>query len=272
MALNYDKLDPFEYIQSKFRGPDCSSTYTIRSYFVLKCLSKFYAERLASAQPNSLKVLDYGCGPFVVNVISAAPKAAEIVLADFTQSFRETLQNWLDNNQPEYDWSHVFEHVVQTLEGKPEGEVTRRVDELRKKVSAVVFGDVMQDSIIAEGYEGPYDVVTSFHCLDVCASLDLYKTGLKKLASHVADGGFIALSTTKRDQGGSPFYRVNGVKYYNSLPISKAFIVDSLVELGFVDIHEDYVHIDPTADSNANGFFFFSAHKPKQGTPTGPGP
>jgi 2-polyprenyl-3-methyl-5-hydroxy-6-metoxy-1,4-benzoquinol methylase len=269
MALDYAKLDPLEFIKSKFKGPDCTSPYTVRSYFTLKCLSKFYAERLASVQPNSLRVLDYGCGPFVVNVISAAPKAAEIVLADFTQSFRRTVQEWLDNNQPEYDWSHVFKHVVQTLEGKPEDEVTQRVDELRKKVSAVVFGDVMQDSIIAEGYEGPYDVVTSFHCLEVCASLDLYKAGLRKLASHVVNGGFIVLSATKRDQPRSPFYRVNGVKYYNVLPTSKAFIVDSLVELGFVDICEDYVHINPSADSNADGFYFFSAHKPKQDVPAG---
>lgn len=267
MALDYENLDILKFVRNKFKGPDHQEAYSIRSYFTLKCLAEFYTEKLASVENNSLKIIDYGSGPHMANVISAVPKACEIILAEYIEPFRAFVKKWVDGEPSGHDWSPLFKHVVETLEGEPDGAAAVREKELRSKLT-IVPCDVTQDRIVADGHGGPYDVVMSFHCLDAAYNdLDSYKRGLAKTAALVKDGGYLVLSTTKREKveadGEVPFYRVNGVKYYDIVPTSKAFIVEALTELGFIDICDKLVPIPPSENSNAQGFYFFTACKLK---------
>ena len=50
--------------------------------------------------PNDLKVLDYGSGPVMLNTISAAKKASEIVLSDYIDDNCKFLCHWLDGDLP----------------------------------------------------------------------------------------------------------------------------------------------------------------------------
>ena len=63
--------------------------------FRLQCLHETFL-----AAPACFKVLDYGTGPVILSTISAAAKASEIVLADYTYSSLKYLQQWL-NDEPE---------------------------------------------------------------------------------------------------------------------------------------------------------------------------
>ena len=48
--------------------------------FLHRCLHKFFS---SVDEKENLKVLDYACGPTIVNLVSAASKATEITLADY---------------------------------------------------------------------------------------------------------------------------------------------------------------------------------------------
>ena len=64
-ANNYDIFDAKEYVQSCFPGAPSSLEKT-RSGFMMEWLARFYtAGTLSSVAPNSLRVLDYGCGPSI---------------------------------------------------------------------------------------------------------------------------------------------------------------------------------------------------------------
>ncbi len=141
-----------------------SSTEKDVILFLLECLDNFFS----NLEPNSLKILDYGCGPSLANEISATAKASEIVMADYCTPNREFVKKWLQDPAM-YDFSSYFKHVVQNLEGGSEQDTARREVELRNKVKAVVPCDITKDQFIAEGYEGPYDVVMSFLCLENAA-------------------------------------------------------------------------------------------------------
>ena len=217
---------------------------------------------MSTVAERGLKILEYGCGPTVINLISAVPKASEIVLADYAPSYRQFVQKWLDKDPTAYDWSAYFKHVVQTLEKKSAEETVERERELRKKVSAVVSCDINQEHVIAEGYEGPYDVVMSFHCLDAgCRSLDSYKQGIASFASLLKPGGRLLLYTSKRENVDVGFYMVNEKMVYDALPLSKEFVLKAMDQAGLADINNRFIAIDPNERTNVQGFYFFSATK-----------
>ena len=122
---NYDILDAQRYVQCRFPP----SPENNLAGFVMKCLARFYTWTLSSVAPNSLKILDYGCGPSLGLSISAALKASEIILADYSPGNREYIQKLLDKNPTLCDhWSSYFKHVVQTLEGGTEEASVQRQD------------------------------------------------------------------------------------------------------------------------------------------------
>lgn len=262
MALDYSTLSATEYLGLKFQYPGCENPFNVSSDFLLECLANYFTARLATTEKGSLKIIDYGCGPVLINLASVAPKASEIVLADYMESYRIFVKEWLDRDPAAYDWSAYFKHVVQTLEGKAEQEVLLRQEEVRRKVKAIVPCDITQDRIIAEGYEGPYDVVMSFKCLDAaCSSLQSYKEGVTKLVSLLKEGGHLLLYTSKRENCEVGYYKMNDRLFKDALPLSEDFVTKALQQSGLTHIHSEFKPVTPSAISNVQGFFFFTARK-----------
>ena len=157
-SIDYALFDAEAYVRCKFPQPGESGDLLSFSDIVLKYLAKFYKVTLFDVPGNSLKVLDYGCGPSLPFSISAATKASEIVLAEYSEPNRQFLKRWLEKDPLAYNWMPYFEHVVQTLEGGSKEEAVRREDNLRKKVKNVIDCDISKDQFIADGYEGMYDL------------------------------------------------------------------------------------------------------------------
>ena len=158
------EVDPSLYLESRYKPQD---VYHAIKEFPLLQLHRFFTQKcLTSNGRESLKVLDYGCGPVVAYNISAAGLNAEIVLAEYGAKCRSALNEWLSHSPTSWDWSPYIKHVVQNVEGRDEKEATEREESLRKAIKAVVACGITQDPPIAEGYEGPYDVVMSMLCIE----------------------------------------------------------------------------------------------------------
>lgn len=267
LGLDYNYLDPSEYINFKYkRTPGNSHPDTCQcSEFSLECLSRYF-KTPSTTKKNGLKILDFGCGPTMINVISAVPKASEIVLAEYTESYRGFVQKWLDKDPSAYDWSPYFKHVVQTLEGMSEEDSVKRMEELRSKVKAIVPCDINQDEFIAKGYEGPYDIVMTFQCLMTCCKdVESYNSAVKKLASLVKVGGRLILYTSKREDCDVGFYTIKGKMFYDALPLSEKILTEALKQNGFTDIYQEVITLTPTSTSNVQGLLFFNGCKNSDG-------
>ena len=120
--------------------------------------------------PCGVKVLDYGSGPVMLCTISAAAKASEIVLADYTENNRKCLRQWLNSEPDAFDWSPHFNYVVQDLEGKGEKEAREREDQVKKIAKNVVHCDITQNPPIQRGFDVLYDVVISCLALEAAAA------------------------------------------------------------------------------------------------------
>ena len=219
------------FLSSKqYREKFDTGEYLNRYYDANACvhLLELYYKAFLSL-PTGLRILDYGTGPTILTTISAATKASEIVLSDYSELCRTALHQWLAGDGEAFDWSPYFEHVVKELEGKGEAEVAMRQTLVRNVVKAVVKCDLTRDPPIEPGYEHTYDVVMSSLCIEaVIESNDEYPQMLAKLVSLVKPGGHLLLYGVEvQGEGG---YYVVGDETFSTVGPSLEFAMHAMVE------------------------------------------
>ena len=230
-----------------------------RVHFPLECFHDAF-----QSLPFSLKVLDYGTGPAIMSVISAAGHASEIVVSDYAESNREALRKWLRRDPTAFDWSPYFDHVVQKLEGKGEKEAREREERLREVVKDVAYCNINEDPPIRTEYQGPYDVVIDCGCLAcACFTKEDFVSGVVKVAALLKPGGTLLSYACERkmDSGGGIYYI--GTTSLRFLNTSGEYVVDVLKQHGFSDITLKICKSDiPQADyGEIISFRFITAKK-----------
>ena len=229
------ELDPNAFLEATFQQ---QSVYKALKDFALVNVHKFFVQKHSISKGESMKVLDYGCGPALAYDISPAGANAEIVLAEYGEKCRSALQDWLDRSPSAWDWTPYIKCVVCDLEGKDENEVQKREEDLRKAIKAIVPCDITQDPPIAKGYEGPYDVVMSMLCIEnACLTRQEYRAAVKRTATLVKRGGSLLLYSTvrNRDDDTPGYYYVGEQRHVNvALPLQ--FVLATLKESGFAVI------------------------------------
>jgi hypothetical protein len=186
--------------------------------------------------PTGLRVLEFGCGPVPVYMVSAPTKATEVVFADYTKSNREFLQMWLDKDPRSPDYTSFFRYAVVDLEGKGEDEVVKRQDDLRQITKCIIHCDATQDPPLSE--TGPYDVIYSSLCLTVTSkNIQDYSQAVGRLAKLLKSGGKLALNSVEA-RDGAPFlsYPVGKEMFY-ALSLSVDSLKSSMEENGFIDVN-----------------------------------
>ena len=176
-------------------------------------------------EKRDISFLDYGIGPNLSALISAAIHSSEMILADYAETNLKYLQQWVDNIPTGFDWTPYFEYVVRYLERKQEEDaVKERMELVRSTIKAIVPGDLTKDIVIKSGYEGPYDVVHLALTLNVTAkSVEDYKAQVKKVASLVKPGGKLILLEPERHMSQYYFYPHTGHSW-KYLSISSQFL------------------------------------------------
>ena len=244
-----------DYIATRFNAPGGS----VICEFLLEQLNGFVSSR--KLKPNSLKILDYGCGPSMVYEIGIAPIARELVLAEFDKSHRAFLQKWLDKDPSGHDWSPYFRHVVETIEKGSNEETVRRENEVRRKIKALVPCNILQNQFIAEGYEGAYDIVMSFLCLDGGCMTDTktYEVGIKRLTSLVKEDGLFLLLSTHTEHSDTTFFKI-GARMLRFISLKKDFVI-KLLERYFIIEHCACLPNTSRECANNDGYLFIVARK-----------
>ena len=250
-----EKFDPLAYLHTRL-GNNMRSKE--RVLFPLRRLHEEFA-----SLPGSLKILEYGTGPVIMNIISAAPHASEITLAEYNRGNRDVLHSWLEGTFHSFDWSPFFDHVVTDLEGKGAKEARARVALVRSVVKRVVWCDFTAPRIIQEGHEGPYDVVISPSCIDCCATLAQFRRNVENVSTFVKPGGTLMLYLSERNM-----HRESGTYYIGSTPhtlvnISASYVAEQLKNLGFSGVRSYSCPGDPEAmkklqDEDMLGYMFLT--------------
>ena len=227
----HHNFSPSVYLETRYKHPGENKLH----YFATQCLHAFFKDVRVPVTPSEFRVLDYGCGPVVTNVISVARVATEVVLAEYTEKNRNAVQQWLDKEPTSWNWRPFFEHVVVTLEEKSSREAIEREERLRSIIRAVVPCDITQDPPIAEGFGGPYDVVMCLLSIEAgCHTHEEYKVAIKRVYQLIKPGGYLLLhSTVRHDTSTLGWYKV-GNETFTEIPLSLEFVYATLKEANFL--------------------------------------
>ena len=206
----------------------CSSDISPFVKHRLQCLHESF-----QTIPNDVKVLDYGAGPIILSAISAATKASEIVLADYTNNNLKYVRQWLNSEPGAFDWSTHFNYIVQELEGEGEREARERQDHVRRLVKAVVHCDITQNPPIERGFDHPYDVVICCLVLEGTArTQEEYFLGMSRLATLIKPGGSLFYYGAEDNKG---YYTV-GDRNFPTLQVSEELALKAFAAAGFGNV------------------------------------
>ena len=223
------KFDPNTFLSLYYQTPETPEN-KLRDKIIDSLHTSIQKVSSQLAQQDKLTVLDYGCGPVICNVISAAglPQVSEIVMSEYTEQNCRMIQQWLDRDPSAFDWSPYFRHVVKTLEGGTEQEVTEREERVRSLIK-LAHCDITTDPPIESGYEGPYDMVICFLTLEVsCATIEEYRERAIRLSSLVKPGGTLLLLTTVRNAVGELGTYQVGSETFTDIGLSVGVVSDAL--------------------------------------------
>ena len=256
----HNAFDPEAYLKPRYSG---NITDVVHCAFPLRQLHKFWAS--LPPHRNGLKVLEFGTGPCLLWEISSAPHASEIVLAEYTAASRKSLQKWKNGDRDAHDWSPYFQYVVQNLEGRSEREAKDREEKLRSVIKAIVACDALQEPLIQNGYEGPYDVIMTFLCLGpACSTEEEYKSAVAKLSALLNPGGRIVVYCTEGEKYYDLHLDSNLSEKFRVLEESEELITTSLTEAGLRNISIEKLSLNPAnllSGSTETGLMFVVAEK-----------
>jgi len=253
----HDHFDPRAYVSFYKAEGGKLEDY---NEFALKGFHEFWSKILAK---KNLRVLEFGGGPSIFDLIPAAPYAEEIIFAEYSEKNREEVVKWLQKSPESHDWLPYFKFVVQTLEGKnSDEEVAIRESELRKKIKHILPCDIGWEDPVKwpsswSSQSAMFDVVTTSLCLEACVTSDEgYRHAIAKMKKYLKPGGYLVMYGVL----GETYYMVGQERFY-CFPLSKDLIEQTLTNEGF-KIRDDMKLFvpeitDPYCDQQA--MFFLSA-------------
>lgn len=214
-----------------------------------------------------VRCLEYGGGPSIVNLISAAAKVDCIVFADYLEANRQALKSWIDGSPTAYNWAPLVEYVVRNLEGKRDPKaVSEREEELKRKIKSIVHCDATKDCIVDledSDIGKPFDVVTTSLCVDVCAiSKEHYKSTVEKLCKMLKPNGYLCMFGVLEES----FYTFGKAKFHH-YALSHNTLDEAMKEAGLQDIKVEALeirHLGFHEATDATAFFFATGRMNKE--------
>lgn len=237
--LHYkDKFEGNQYLSQYYNIPGTPQNYyrDVRLKLVHDMFKKLLPDEEVEGK-DDFRVLDYGSGPVIAYVISAAGKrkVSEIVLAEYTEKNRDALNKWQANDSSSFNWLPYIKNVVQDIEKKPESEVRIREQRLRDLMK-VVSCDIKAEQPIEKGSEGPFDVVITFLAIEcACVSEAEYIEFIEKLSKMVKPNGAIIMFSKLAKKAQSISYAIGRERFYY-YAVTYDMLLNALSKAGFVNV------------------------------------
>lgn len=171
--------------------------------FYLKSHHSFYQRFSSTWNASTAKFLEYGGGPVIYTLISAAPFVEEITFSDYQQSNIDAVIEWKKgSSESHHNWIPYFKYVTSELEGKSEPDSSedalQRQEEVRSKCKYFLRGDIntedimFSDSVPPKNFHEHFDIVSSNFCCEVAATtVEEYHSNIQRLGGLVKPGGYL---------------------------------------------------------------------------------
>ncbi|XP_067116837.1 nicotinamide N-methyltransferase [Osmerus mordax] len=209
------------YIDSFYSNPDGHPDENDVP-FSLWSLSKTFSSGKHSGQ----RLIDIGTGPSIHSLISASEHYEDILVSDYTDSNRQEIKKWLNDEEGCFDWLPVIQYVCNLGGERTPSQVAQQ---LRQRVKQVLKCDVRLENPFHPVTVEPADCIVTSLCLEAaCKDLETYCCSLRNIASLLRPGGLLVMVGVL----GETYYVVGGQRF-SCLDLSQATVEGILKELGF---------------------------------------
>ena len=248
-GATYDSFRARDYLEGRY-GQATDDVRGVVSFY-LKRYHGFYQKYGSELDASSARLLEFGGGPTIYPLISAAPFISEATFTDYAEANLKEVQLWRDKDPSAFDWSKYFQHVLVNLEGNNDPNApSQREDELRSKLRQIIRCDARADQVLGDAtIPHSFDIISCNLCLEsVCQNVHEYVDCLKKLRKLLKPNGFLVGITAIE----AAWYTYNAPeesqKLY-ALPLTEEVITSSLLSAQF-KIREKEVFQIPTSAQN----------------------
>ena len=185
---NFTAFEPREYLAEYYADVGAENV----------ALLKFFHKAVKSISPNSV-LIDFGCGPTVYQLISAAINVKEVHLADYLDRNLDELRLWLDDEETAWDWTDFFKAVfrIEGANNADHSRIQKRHALVRKRITRLLKCDATQMPPVDDAIH-KYDILTSNFCLEsVTADRDEWRRLLQNMLSLLKPGGQLIMTALK---------------------------------------------------------------------------
>jgi hypothetical protein len=209
---------------------------------------KYFVEQFRAAPPGP--VLCFGCGPTLHHVFLAAPRTAEIYLADYLPENLAEIERWRRREPDAHDWSVFVRYTLQCESGAEasEAEISARMELLRAKIAGLQSADATLSDPLGSQFRGHFAAVLSPYCAEaVTSDKAAWSHVCRNIASLVRPGGLFLTSAVRLCQQ----YK-SGARFFPATPIDEADLRQVLKQ----DFRDDTIEVEVRGlrDHDSQGF------------------
>lgn len=198
---------------------------------LLEFLQRAYATIFAHLR--AARLLEFGGGPTIYQLISASHYPVTIDFSDYLGENLAEVQAWLDDAPGQFGWD-AFVRYALACEQRPAGKaaIERRKRLIRSRVSQLLRCDAKSATPLGSPPPAPYDIVSiNFVLESITQDRAEWQTLLDNVAPLIRPCGYVLMSAIL----GATRYRV-GQLYFPAVPITLDDIYQRLAQSGFTTL------------------------------------
>src|SRR6266508_2879876 len=243
-ALSGDAFEPFNpqaYLQEYY------SHLGEENRALLHFLHEAYA--CIFTETDVARILEFGGGPTLYQLISAAKYPVAIDFSDYLDENLREIQKWLQNQPGMFSWDDYLRYVLDQ-EGVSSDVRARdqRAHRIRTKVGRLLACDAKQYDPLGANYRARYDIVSvNFVLESITTDMVEWDRLIDNVTSLVRPDGYLLMCAIT----GATSYRV-GDRFFPAVPISPELLEGKLQQQHFSILRS---HAIKAEQKNLQGYY-----------------
>jgi len=207
---------------------------------------------------DAAKMLEFGGGPTIYQLISAARYAVSIDFSEYLDANLQEVQLWLRNAPEQFFWDSFIRYVLEREGTHPHpGAVAQRRQLIRSKIERLIHCDAKNPDPLGSHFRSPYDIVSvNFVLESITTEMAEWNAFVDRVAPLVRPQGYLLMCAIM----GASSYRV-GRLFFPAVPISPEIMETKLKQQHFSIILTHSIPAEHKDEQGYNGIFMVLAQK-----------
>jgi NNMT/PNMT/TEMT family len=204
------------------------------------------------------RVLEFGGGPTIYQLISAAKYPVSIDFSDYLDANLSEVQMWLQDRPEKFYWDSFIRYVLyREGERSDRDTIENRSQLIRRKVNYLIHCDAKKIHPLGSQRRAPYDIMSvNFVLESITTEMDEWNLLLDNVEPLVKTQGYLLMSAII----GATHYRV-GELFFPAVPISPETIEAKLKQKHFSIVSTRCIGAEHREKQGYDGIFMVLARK-----------